>query len=112
MKKLLAVVTSFLMVLTAFSVIGIAHINPQGKSTHPVGIETESCQDALAGAGEQLADRGDINPHLLANIEDKCGVVGCSIESDAAHEPTLVCGECFLSPHGLICGELVPPPNF
>ncbi|MEK6868828.1 MAG: hypothetical protein AABX74_01250 [Nanoarchaeota archaeon] len=78
--------------LTIFAVVGIAHLNPQGKQTHPVGLETESCQDALAGAEEQLADRGSINPRLLDNIEDKCGVE-CSIEFDAAHEPVLVCGE-------------------
>ena len=105
MRKLLAFLTSFLIV-AAFSVIVIAHINPQGKQTHPVGLETESCQDAVAGAVEQLADRGSINPRLLDNIEDKCGVEGCtvdatgelvcgdcSIEFDAAHKPVLVCGE-------------------
>ena len=71
-----------------------------------MGIETDSCQDAVAGAVEQLADRGSINPRLLDNIEDKCGVVectvnaagvlvcgNCSIEFDAAHEPHLVCPE-------------------
>ncbi len=81
-----------MLVLVAFAVVSIAHVNPQGKQTHPVGLETESCQDALAGAEEQLADRGIINPRLLDNIEDKCGVE-CSIEFDAAHEPVLVCGE-------------------
>lgn len=76
----------------SFAVVVTAHTNPQGKQTHPVGLETESCQSALAGAEEQLADRGTINPRLLANVEDKCGVE-CSIEFDAAHEPVLVCGE-------------------
>ncbi|MBU2503541.1 MAG: hypothetical protein KJ879_00605 [Nanoarchaeota archaeon] len=80
------------LALTTFAVVAIAHINPQGKQTHPVGLETESCQGALAGAEEQLADRGIINPRLLDNIEDKCGVE-CSIEFDAAHEPVLVCEE-------------------
>ncbi|MBI2075837.1 MAG: hypothetical protein HYT72_01145 [Candidatus Aenigmarchaeota archaeon] len=82
--------------LVAFTTVAIAHINPQGKQTHPVGLDTESCQDAYAGAEEQLADRGTINPRLLANIEDKCGFEfdeNCSIEFDAAHEPVLVCGE-------------------
>ena len=93
MTKLLAVFASLLMV-AAFSVLVIAHINPQGKSTHPVGIETESCQDAYAGAEEQFQDRGEVNPRLLANIEDKCGFEfdeNCTIEFDAAHEPVLVC---------------------
>ena len=80
------------LALATFAVVGIAHINPQGKQTHPQGLDTESCQDAVAGAREQLQDRGDVNPRLLANIEDKCGVK-CSIEFDAAHEPVLVCGE-------------------
>ncbi|MBI2084670.1 MAG: hypothetical protein HYT70_03620 [Candidatus Aenigmarchaeota archaeon] len=96
MKKLFTVLTGFLMVLTAFSVIGIAHINPQGKQTHPVGIETESCQDAYAGAEEQFQDRGEVNLRLLANIEDKCGFEfdeNCNIEFDAANEPVLVCEE-------------------
>ena len=82
--------------LVTFAAVAIAHINPQGKQTHPVGIETESCQDAYAGAEEQFQDRGYVNPRLLANIEDKCGFEfdeNCSIESDAAHEPVLVCGE-------------------
>ncbi len=78
--------------LMAFAAVAIAHVNPQGKQTHPVGLETESCQNALAGAEEQLADRGSINPRLLDNIEDKCGVE-CSVEFDAAHEPVLVCEE-------------------
>ncbi len=81
-----------MLALATFAVVGIAHTNPQGKQTHPAGLETESCQDALAGAEEQLADRGSINPRLLDNTEDKCGVE-CSIEFDAAHEPVLVCGE-------------------
>lgn len=80
------------LLLAAFVAVAIAHTNPQGKQTHPVGLETESCQDALAGAEEQLADRGSINPRLLDNIEDKCGVE-CSIEFDAAREPVLVCGD-------------------
>ena len=80
------------LALTILAVIGIAHTNPQGKQTHQVGIETDSCQDARAGAEEQLADRGTINPRLLDNIVDKCGVE-CTIESDAAQEPVLVCGE-------------------
>ena len=80
------------LALVAFVTIVIAHINPQGEQTHPVGLETESCQDALAGGEEQLADTGTINSHLLDNIEDKCGVE-CRIESDAAQEPVLVCGE-------------------
>ena len=80
------------LTLVAFVAVAVAHINPQGKQTHPVGLETESCQSALAGAEEQLADRGTINPRLLDNIEDKCGVE-CSIGFDAAHEPVLVCGE-------------------
>jgi len=92
MKELFTVLTGFLMVLITFSVASIAHINPQGKSTHPVGIETESCRDAIAGAEEQLRDRGSINPRLLDNIEDKCGVE-CIIDFDAAHEPVLLCGE-------------------
>ena len=82
--------------LATFAVVSIAHINSQGKQTHPVGIETESCQDAYAGAEEQFQDRGEVNPRLLANIEDKCGFEfdeNCSIEFDAAHEPVLVCGE-------------------
>ena len=80
------------LALVAFVAVVVAHINPQGKQTHPVGLETESCQSALAGAEEQLADRGTINPRLLNNIEDKCGVE-CRIGFDAAHEPVLVCGE-------------------
>ena len=80
------------LALAIFAVIGIAHINSQGKQTHPQGLDTESCQDAVAGAEEQLADRGTINPRLLDNIEDKCGVE-CRIEFDVAHEPVLVCGE-------------------
>src|SRR3989338_7890643 len=83
-------------VLVASAVVVTAHINPQGKQTHPVGIETESCQDAYAGAEEQFQDRGEVNPRLLANIEDKCGFEfdeNCSIEFDAAREPVLVCGE-------------------
>jgi len=69
--------------LVAFMTATIAHTNPQGKQTHPVGIETESCQDAYAGAEEQLQDRGEVNLRLLANIEDKCGFEfdeDCSIE--------------------------------
>jgi len=84
------------LLLVTFAAVAIAHINPQGKQTHPVGIETESCQDAYAGAEEQFQDRGYVNPRLLANIEDKCGFEfdeNCSIEFDAAHEPVLVCGE-------------------
>src|SRR3989344_2542196 len=84
------------LVLAASAVVVTAHINPQGKQTHPVGIETESCQDAYAGAEEQFQDRGEVNPRLLANIEDKCGFEfdeNCSIEFDAAREPVLVCGE-------------------
>jgi len=61
-----------MLALVTFVVVSIAHSNPQGK--HPQGFDTESCQDALAGADEQLADRGTINPHLLDNIDDKCGV--------------------------------------
>src|SRR3989338_6929958 len=83
-------------VLVAFAVVVTAHTNPQGKQTHSVGIETESCQDAYAGAEEQFQDRSYVNPRLLANIEDKCGFEfdeNCSIEFDAAHEPVLVCGE-------------------
>ena len=80
------------LTLVAFVGVAVAHVNPQGKQTHPVGLETESCQSALAGAEEQLADRGTINPRLLDNIEDKCGVE-CSIGFDAAHEPVLVCEE-------------------
>jgi len=90
------------IVLVAFAAVAIAHINPQGKQTHPVGLETESCQDALAGAEEQLVDRRHINPRLLDNIEDKCGVE-CSIESDAAHEPVLICGEACITQ--VECGE-------
>ena len=67
------------LILVSFVTLSIAHTNPKGKQTHPVGLETESCQGALAGAEEQLADRGIINPRLLDNIEDKCGVE-CSIE--------------------------------
>ena len=84
------------LLLVTFAAVAIAHINPQGKQTHPVGIETESCQDAYVGAEEQFQDRSYVNPRLLANIEDKCGFEfdeNCSIESDAAHEPVLVCGE-------------------
>ncbi|MCH8003943.1 MAG: hypothetical protein IH934_04915 [Nanoarchaeota archaeon] len=81
------------LALTIFAVIGIAHLNPQGKQTHPQGLDTESCQDALTGAEEQLTDRGTINPRLLNNTEDKCGVGECRIEFDAANEPILVCGE-------------------
>ena len=80
------------LLLVTFVPVAIAHINPQGKQTHPVGIETESCQSALAGAEEQLIDRGTINSRLLDNIEDKCGVE-CSIEFNAAHEPFLDCEE-------------------
>src|SRR3989338_6830898 len=83
-------------VLVASAVVVTAHTNPQGKQTHPVGIGTESCQDAYAGAEEQFQDRGEVNPRLLANIEDKCGFEfdeSCTIEFDAAHEPVLVCGE-------------------
>ena len=106
MRKLLAVLTSFLVV-TAFSVIVIAHINPQGKQTHPVGIETESCQDAYAGAEEQFQDRGNVNPHLLDNVKDKCGFEfdeNCSIEFDAAHEPVLVCQCVEVDPRDLFQG--------
>jgi len=62
------------LAFAAFSVVGIAHENPQGKQTHEVGLETDSCQGALAGAEEQFNDRGKVNPRLLANIEDKCGI--------------------------------------
>ena len=78
------------LTLVFFAAMAIAHSNPQGKQTHSVGLETESCQDALAGAEEQLINRRSINPRLLDNIEDKCGVE-CSIEFDAAHQPHLVC---------------------
>ena len=84
------------LALAILAVIGIAHTNPQGKPTHLVGIETDSCQDAYAGAEEQLQDRGDVNPRLLDNIEDKCGFEfdeNCSIEFDVANEPHLVCEE-------------------
>ena len=91
-KSSISVWLIVVLALATFAVIAIAHTNPQGKQTHSVGLDTESCQDAVAGAEEQLADRGTINPRLLDNIEDKCGVE-CSIESDAAHEPVLVCGE-------------------
>jgi len=87
--------TAMLVVATLAGVV-TAHVNPQGKQTHPVGIETESCQDAYAGAEEQFQDRGEVNPRSLANIEDKCGFEfdeNCSIEFDAAREPVLVCGE-------------------
>ena len=87
--------TAMLVVATLAGVV-TAHTNPQGKQTHPVGIETESCQDAYAGAEEQFQDRGEVNPRSLANIEDKCGFEfdeNCSIEFDAAREPVLVCGE-------------------
>lgn len=77
------------LALTIFAVVSIAHDNPQGKPTHPVGIETESCQDAVAGAEEQLADRGSINPRLLDNTEDKCGVEECTVNAAGV----LVCGE-------------------
>jgi len=80
-----------MLALVSFVTVGFAHINPQGEQTHPVGLETESCLDAIAGAAEQLADRGTIDSRLLDNIEDKCEVA-CSIEFDAAHEPVLVCG--------------------
>ncbi len=80
------------LALVAFVAVAVAHINPQGKQTHPVGLETESCQSALAGAEEQLADRGTVNPRLLDNIEDKCGVE-CSTELDERNKPTLVCEE-------------------
>jgi len=86
----------FVVATFAFAVVVTAHVNPQGKQTHPVGIETESCQDAYAGAEEQFQDRGEVNPRLLANIEDKCGFEfdeNCSIEFDAAREPVLVCEE-------------------
>lgn len=69
--------------LTTFAVVSIAHTNPQGKPTHPVGIETASCQDAYAGAEEQFQDRGKVNPRLLNNTKDKCGFEfdkDCSIE--------------------------------
>jgi len=107
-KSAIIFVLIAVLALAIFAVVSIAHINPQGKQTHPVGIETESCQDAVAGAVEQLADRGTINPRLLDNIEDKCGVGECRIESDAAHEPVLVCGDCSIEfdaarePH-LVC---------
>ena len=84
-----------MLALISFVTVGFAHINPQGAQTHPVGIETESCQDAYAGAEEQFQDRGEVNPRLLANIKDKCGFefdVNCSIEFDAVHEPVLDCG--------------------
>ena len=84
------------LVVATFAVVVTAHINPQGKQTHPVGIETKSCQDAYAGAKEQFQDRGKVNPRLLTNIEDKCEFEfdeNCSIEFDAAREPALVCGE-------------------
>ena len=89
-----------MLALTTFAVVSIAHINPQGKQTHLVGIETESCQDAYAGAEEQFQDRGDVNPRLLDNIKDKCGFEfdeNCSIEFDAAREPVLVCGEACIT---------------
>ena len=85
-----------MLVVAAFTVVVTAHTNPQGKQTHPVGIETKSCQDAYAGAEKQFQDRGEVNPRLLANIEDKCGFEfdeNCSIEFDAARKPVLVCGE-------------------
>ena len=87
---------SAVLVVAAFAVVVTAHTNPQGKQTHPVGIKTKSCQDAYAGAEEQFQDRGEVNPRLLATIEDKCGFEfdeNCSIEFDAAHGPALVCGE-------------------
>ena len=64
-----------ILALTTFVIMSSAHTNKQGK--HPVGIETESCQDALAGAEEQFQDRGDVNPRLLDNIVDKC-LLNCS----------------------------------
>ena len=76
-KSAIIFVLVAVLILIAFSIVSSAHTNPQGKQTHPVGLETESCQDALAGAEEQLADRGKVNPRLLANIEDKCGVEEC-----------------------------------
>ena len=91
-KSIFLVSIIFISALVILTSVAIAHINPKGKQTHPIGIDTESCQDALAGAEEQLQDRGEVNPRLLANIEDKCGVE-CTIEFDAAHEPVLVCGE-------------------
>ena len=95
-KSVIIFVLIAIFALATFAVVSIAHNNPQGKQTHPVGIETESCQDAYAGAEEQFQDRGEVNPHLLDNIEDKCGFEfdeNCSIEFDAAHEPVLVCEE-------------------
>jgi len=101
------------LALAILAVIGIAHTNPQGKQTHQVGIETESCQDAYAGAEEQLQDRGEVNPHLLDNIEDKCGFEfdeNCSIEFDVANEPVLVCGETCITRTecGVRGGDVLP----
>ena len=76
--------------LVVFASVASAHLNPHRKQTHLVGLETESCQSALSGAEEQLANRGSINLRLLSNIEDKCGVK-CGIEFDAAHASQLVC---------------------
>ncbi len=96
MRITFGLIAALVMAAFAFAGVAAAHVNPQGKQTHPVGIETESCQDAYAGAEEQFQDRGAVNPRLLANIEDKCGFEfdeNCSIEFDAAHEPVFVCGE-------------------
>ena len=86
------------------------------------GLNTESCQGALAGTADQLANRGEVNPRLLANVEDKCGFTECRVSPgnvaippglvcgnavcglifDAAHEPTLICEE-IPDNHGEIC---------
>lgn len=113
-KKLITLISIGIVVLTVTAVSISAHNNPdEGKANHEVGLNTESCQGALAGTAGQLADRGEVNPRLLANVEDKCGFtecqvipgtaaippqlfcesVFCGLTFDAAHEPTLICEE-------------------
>src|SRR3989344_4523170 len=80
------------LALLAFSLSVLAHDN-RSKANHPVGLDTESCQGALAGTADQLVNRGKVNPKLLANVEDKCGLTECRVvPGTAAQPPQLVCG--------------------
>lgn len=93
-KKIIILLIISVVLLAATAVSISAHNNPdKGKANHEVGLTTESCQGALAGTAGQLADRGEVNPRLLANVEDKCGFTGCQVTSsdNAAIPPQLVC---------------------
>src|SRR3989344_4658391 len=94
-----------MLVVAAFTVVVTAHTNPQGKQTHPVGLETKSCQDEYAGAEKQFQDRGEDAPQCSVVSQEEIHSGACTDLSFIQGTTLPQCCSLEGQPSGdLICG--------